>query len=216
METSAPRFGDAAGAAREIQEVDSAPIRMCIHDASRFEWVVSVLLPEHGSRSYEIEAELEGPTNALASLNPWEQLSMVTRLDTTEGAVLSDDTTVDALRHAAVWLTHMLARARDGFARHCSAARATSDPSLDDNPYAYLASWIEVALRAVQETRLKLTDPLDSDSVHIARERALIDEFTSVRVLEMLGDATRMAAGLDPAVPGAEQVRARTAEGCPR
>ena len=47
-ETLAPSIGGAAAAAREIQEVDPAAIRIGIHDPSRFEWVVSVPLPEDG------------------------------------------------------------------------------------------------------------------------------------------------------------------------
>jgi hypothetical protein len=203
---------DAATAVLELQQVDSPPIRIGIHDASRFEWSVSIPLPEHGARSYEIEVELEVPTNAVARLNPWEQLQMLTRLDGTESAPLSDDTTVDALRRGAVWLTHLLARARDGFARHCRVAAAPSEKTPAADPYGFLAAWIEAALKAVQETRQRLTTPLDSDLARVTRERALIDEFTSVRLLEMLGDATRAAAGLAPSIVGAEQVRSRIAK----
>ena len=131
-------------------------------------------------------------------LNPWEQLQTLTLLDGTEGGALSDDPTVDALRHAAVWLTHMLVRARDGFARHCSVAlRRARELRSAATPTQYLTVWLDAALRAVQETRLKLTVPLESDSADIVRERPLIDEFASVRVLETLGDATTAAASLD-------------------
>jgi hypothetical protein len=155
---------------------------------------------------------LEVPANGIGRHNPWEHLQATTRLDGAKAAALSDEATVDALRHGAVWLTHMLGRARDGFARHCNVVRESTTTEPAEDRYRFLVVWIDTALRAVQETRVRLVDPVASDTGHVVRERSLIDEFTSVSVLEMLGHATSAAASLAPSVSGAEQVRERTAK----
>jgi hypothetical protein len=60
----------------------------------------------------------------------------------------------------------------------------------------FLTIWLDAALRSVQETRAKLTGAAPSDSVLIARERKLVDEFVSLRLLEMLGESERAVRGV--------------------
>jgi hypothetical protein len=50
---------------------------------------------------------------------------------------------------------------------------------------------LEAALRAVQEARDKLTHGPEGEAKTIARERVLVDEYVSVRLLDMLADAQR-------------------------
>jgi len=185
----------AEAALSEIQGGSERAVRLGIHDASRIEWIVSIPLPELHGFGYVIEAELEVPTNAAARGTPWEQLQSFTRLAGPTAGSTSDDSTVDALRRGAVSLTHMLERAHDGFARHCKAAPRDEGAPLPGG-HGFLTIWLDAALRAVQEAREKLTRPGGQDSPLIARERTLVDEFVSVRLLDMLGDSDRAARAL--------------------
>jgi hypothetical protein len=47
----------------------------------------------------------------------------------------------------------------------------------------FLTVWLDAALKAVREAREKLTHAAAQDSPLITRERGLIDEFVSVRLL---------------------------------
>src|SRR5262249_36582903 len=85
----------AAGAARAAPAVPHTggdrAVSSGLHDASRFEWTVSIPLPERRARelAYTIEVELEVPTNAVARRSPWEQIQTFTRLDEASRPVLS-------------------------------------------------------------------------------------------------------------------------------
>ena len=187
MATPAAHAGAEAAALAEIRGADRV-VRVGIHDASRLKWSVSVPLPERHKLDYLIEAELEIPTNAVAHRTPWEQLQGLTRLSGMTAS--SDDSTVDSLRRGAVTLTHMLERARDGFTRHCRAGAVVEEQTLGGRDF--LTIWLDAALRAVQEAREKLTGGAAGDSALIAKERSLVDEFVSLRLLEMLGEADRV------------------------
>ncbi len=187
-------------------------LRLGIHDATRFEWVVSVPLPEHGTRPYVIEVEFEVPTSAVATRAPWDQLQTLTRLDSKSGAPATADTTTDALRRGTVALTQSLKYARLGFARHCHAA--VGDPSMvrQHGGDGFLTVWLDAALRAACATRAKLTRSTPRDTDLILRERALIDEFVSVRLLEMLADADSALGQIDPFQFAADDPRAKAFE----
>ncbi len=185
------------------------PVRVRIHDASRIEWTVAVPLPTHGARSYVVEVELEVPTSAVAGAAPWEQLQTLTRLDCVAGTPCSSDTTTDALRRGTVWLARALKLARQGFERHCLNAEA--DPrEVEATGDAFLTSWLDAALRAARETRTKLTQPTAGDPEHLLLERALIDEFVSVRLLEMLADADRVLSEVASRIPPSAEALTRT------
>lgn len=165
------------------------PIRVGVRDASRFEWTTVIPIPDHGERPYTIEVEFELPANAVSSSTPWEQLQALTRLDGASGVVPSDDATDDTLRRAAVSLTQILKHARQGFERHCHTAVGGA---IDSQTSEFLAIWLNAALRVAREARRKLTEPTALDTPLSARERELIDEFVSVRLLEMLADSDRV------------------------
>src|SRR5262249_21609926 len=152
--------------------------------------------PEHGARAYVIEVELELPSNAVAWSTPWDQLQVFSRLDSAE-IVPTEDATADTLRRAAVSLTALLAHARAGFERHCRAAaeRAASGDASgeeDGRDPTFLTIWLGAALRLAREARKKLTQPTLGDTPKSKLERALVDEFVSVRLLELLADADRV------------------------
>ena len=171
---------------------EASAIRMRVHDASHVEWVTSLPLPEERRLAYEIDVELEVPANTAAREAPWDFLQIFTRLDGPAAIATSSDLTIDELRRGTVTLTRMLDRAKDGFARHCrSAAAAQAPPDLGGQPF--LTVWLEAALRAVRDARHKLTAVGPQDPPLIVKERALIDEFVSVRLLDMLAEADRIA-----------------------
>jgi hypothetical protein len=183
-------LGAAEAALLEIGAAEETAIRLRIHDASRIEWIVAVPLPRDRPLPYQIDVELEVPASAVGRDASWDQLQTFTRLDGPAEIASSADVTIDALRRGAVTLTRMLARAREGFARHCQSAATEPDKAeLAGEPF--LTVWLNAALRAVHDAREKLTRPAPQDSAPIAKERVLVDEYVSVRLLDMLAEAER-------------------------
>ncbi len=169
-----------------------------MHDASRLEWSVSIPLPEHGSATYAIDVELEIPANVFARHAPWDQLQSWTRLDGPADTVRVDAApSIDALRRGAIGFANKLARASEGFSRHCRLAAAVSaaaftTESLRDG----LELWLGFAAATAKDARDRLTVRNKKDSTEIARERGLVDEYVSVRLLEALATAERAIAAL--------------------
>lgn len=178
------------------------PIRVRIHDASRFEWTTMIPLPEHGTRHYRIEVDFELPTNAVSWTTPWEQLQTFTRLDGASGVLPSHDATTDTLKRAALSLTQVLQQSRQGFERHCRAAAEVADAVAEGPTPAFLTVWLSTALGVARDTRRKLTQTTTLDTPLSARERELINEFVSVRLLEMLADADRVLQEVTASRPG--------------
>ena len=200
----------------ELAAADDAAVRLRLHDASRVEWIVALPLPEERRLAYQIDVALEVPSSAAAGKSPWDQLQSFTRLDGPTAIATSEDVTIDALRRGAVTVSQMLVRARDGFARHCRLAQA-GQASPDFSGKAFLNIWLDAALRSVRDARDKLTRAAATDTPDIGRERALIDEFASVKLLDMLAESERVAREAPPggevAVIGCfEGVRARIHE----
>jgi hypothetical protein len=191
----------------EIGGAAEAALKLRIHDSSRIEWSVSVPLPADRRLSYEIEARLEVPATAASRHAPWDQLQVLSRLDGPTDIARSPDVTVDSLRRGAVTLTQMLARAREGFARHCRTVASSQLSDFEGGERGFLLIWLEAALRAVREAREELTRGQAQDAPLIVRERALIDEFVSVRLLEMLADAQRVLREAPPAARERSEVR---------
>jgi hypothetical protein len=183
----------------------SAPeptIRVRIHDTSRFEWTTVIPLPEHGKRSYAIEVEFELPANAASWTTPWEQLQTFTRLDGANAVLPSDDATIDTLHRAALSLTQQLRHAGQGFERHCRAAAQGADAVEQGHTRAFLTIWLNAALRLARAARTKLTQSTALDTRLSTRERELIDELVSARLLEMLADADRVLQEVTGSRPG--------------
>ena len=168
-------------------------VRVGIHDATRLEWSVSVPLPEREDVHYAIDVELDIPSNAFARHAPWDQLQSFTRLDgPAEIICVPDVVTIDSLRRGAVALANRLARASDGFARHCRFAISLAGPEPVEELEATLSIWVDAALAMVADGRKKLTvpDPF-GEAQELVRERALVDEYASVRLLELLSGIVR-------------------------
>jgi hypothetical protein len=170
----------------------SLEARLSIHDASRLEWSVGVPLPARSPSTYTIEVEMEIPSNAFARHTPWDQLQQFTRLDGSD--IVSIDSSVvdiDALRRGAVALANRMARASDGFARHCVFAASLFRHSANDDLEETLTVWLDAAVAMAEEARSKLVSSHPGEAIELVRERGLVDEFVSVRLLEMLAGAER-------------------------
>jgi hypothetical protein len=185
-------YSDAEARTGTANEGSDIGVRVDVHDASRLEWSVAVPLPGKHPRLYFIEVEMEIPSNSFANHTPWDQMQSFTRLD---GAELlsfdADAASIDALRRGTVALANKMARASEGFARHCLVAASL----FTRVPHAHLEDelsvWLEGANAMAEEARAKLVVPRAADALELTRERALVDEYVSVRLLEMLAGAER-------------------------
>jgi uncharacterized membrane protein len=168
----------------------SADLRLEIHDASRVEWCIAVPLAEDRSRKYALTITFDIPANVFARHSPWDQLQSWARLDGPDARVEpGGKTTIDSLRRATVSFAHQLARIADGFTRHCRLAAETE--ARESDVVDGILLWLSAAAAATAEARDRFVAPNVADAPDVARERKLIDEFLSVRLLEMLGTAER-------------------------
>ena len=78
----------------EIGGTGDLPLRLRIHDSSRFEWTLSIPLPAARKVAYDLRVQLEVPTGAVGRQNPWEQLQTFSRLDGPTGVATSRDVTL--------------------------------------------------------------------------------------------------------------------------
>lgn len=169
-----------------------ARVRLEVHDASRFEWSISIPFPEARRLGYALELELEIPSNAFAPHAPWSQLQAFTRLDgpqVTLGA--PDPITIDGLRRNALAVAGKLARASDGFSRHCILAGSLFAVVPRRDLADGLLLWLGAASATVAEARAALATDRAAADEGIRRERDLVDEYVSIRYLEVLAAAER-------------------------
>jgi hypothetical protein len=180
--------------ARDDTDVD---LRVDVHDASRIEWTVAVPLPERGVLKYSVDVKLEIPANVFARHTAWDQLQSWARLDGPVGVVdPNDNVTIDALRRGTMAFAHKLARAHDGFARHCRLAGAVGASTPLEDLVDKLDLWLAVAVATTNEARSQLVTGSVGDTVELQRERELVDEYVSVRFLETLAGTERSLSAL--------------------
>lgn len=171
---------------------DAGKVRVAVHDASRLEWSLSLPLPvDKVSAPYALRVEIQIPRNAFVRHLPWDQLQAFTRLDGPAIAGASDVVTIDALRRGALAMANQLARASDGFQRHCRLAASLFATAPHSELEDALTIWIEAAIRIAQESRERLTRGEPGEVSELTRERKLVDEYVSVRLFEMLAGAER-------------------------
>lgn len=185
--------------AQEAANEGAARVRVAVHDASRIEWSLSVPLPEAASLDYSLRVEMQIPSNTFVRHTPWDQMQAFTRLDgATHGGVagLGNAVSIDQLRRGALAMASQLARASDGFARHCRLAGSLFATAAHSELEDALTIWIEAAVRLAQEARQRLTHSPDDEAAELRRERLLVDEYISVRLLEALAGAERGLSGL--------------------
>lgn len=204
----------AAGSATDDDElIGAVDVRLDVHDASRVEWSVALPLGSRGRREYSIDLELEIPANVFARHTPWDQLQSWTRLDgPAERVEPGARVTIDSLRRATISFAHRLARASAGFARHCRLAGALCTMGRREELEEGLVLWLGVATATTADARARLVQSSNDATAEIVRERALIDEYLSVRLLEALASAERALTALAGA-PSADAYSAAIAQG---
>lgn len=182
-----------AFAADEAAQEGTGRVRVGVHDASRLEWSLSVPLPEKGEEPvpYTLSVEMQIPQNAFVRHVPWDQMQAFTRLDGPAITAMGDVVTIDQLRRGALAMANQLARASDGFQRHCRLAASLFSTSPHSELEDALTIWIEAAVRIAQEARERLTRRERDEAGELTRERKLVDEYVSVRLFEMLAGAER-------------------------
>src|SRR5437867_2771325 len=109
-------------AALEAAAENGGQVRVAVHDASRLEWSLTVPLPSDKPVDYQLNVEIQIPLNAFVRHSPWDQMQAFTRLGGPAAARRGDVATIDALRRGALAMANQLARASDGFSRHCRLA----------------------------------------------------------------------------------------------
>lgn len=171
-------------------------VRVAVHDASRLEWSLSIPLPEDAPLEYTLDVEIQIPQNAFVRHTPWDQMQAFTRLDGPAFAVAEDVMSIDHLRRGALAMANQLARAADGFARHCRLAGSLFATAPHSELEEALLIWVDAGLRVASDAREHLVAPSDGDPVEVRRERALVDEYVSVRLLDMLAGAERATSTL--------------------
>jgi hypothetical protein len=177
--------------ANEALQEGAGAVRVAVHDASRIEWSLSVPLPKNGPLDYSLRVELQIPSNTFVRHSPWDQMQAFTRLDGPAASTLNEAVTIDELRRGALAAAGKLARASDGFSRHCVVAGSLVPNAAQLELEDALTIWIEAAVRTSQEARAHLVNEGPAEAAELRRERLLVDEYISVRLLEALGFAER-------------------------
>lgn len=176
---------------RESAASEPSPVRIGVHDASRVEWSVSLPLPAGRAIPFTIEVRLKVPENTYVEHLPWKQLQHFTRLDGPQMSSAGDIASIDELRRGVLALANKLSRASDGFSRHCRLASSLFATAPHSELESVLNVWVDTAERMVEDGRERLTRAPEGEPVEVTRERKLVDEYISIRLLEMLGSAER-------------------------
>jgi hypothetical protein len=204
---------EATAATRTDGEREGDVVRVGIHDASRVEWSVTLPLPKGGPLAYSIDVEMRIPSNAFARHSPWDQLQAFTRLDG-QGEYVGDDSRIsrsdrrprgsetaariDGLRRAAIAVATQLARRADALARRCRAAKSVYYAGNAEELLQGIGQLLDEADTVVVNARRMLVDGGDpSEARELIRERRLVDEYVSVRLLDFLGGASRTLSELE-------------------
>lgn len=162
-----------------LDELPVDRVGVAVHDATRVSWDVTVPLPSSGAAAYTFELELELPENVVFGVDPWGALQAYARL---QGLGERDDPSPDAFRRQVVDASSRLARAREGFVRHCTLLRASQ--RAEDDASGALLLWLDAAITELARARSAQTDAP-------AVERALADELLSVELWTVLTDCAR-------------------------
>jgi hypothetical protein len=161
----------------------SPRIEFAVHDASRLGWQAIVPLPKGRRAAYSFELEVEVPTNLVGILDPWARLQSYARLVGAEDTGAAREPSVEAFRRSVVVVSSRLARARDGFMRHCTLLRSSAT---DENHWHPLALWVSAASTELANARC---GPLRTAPRN--EERLLADEFLSLQLWTVLTDCGR-------------------------
>ncbi len=185
--------------AEEAATEGAGRVRVAVHDASRIEWSLSVPLPKDAPLDYSLRVEMQIPSNTFVRHTPWDQMQAFTRLDGATPARVAGDgdvVSIDELRRSALGMASQLSRASDGFSRHCRLAGSLFATAAHSELQDALTIWIEAAVRISEEARERLSRAPAGEAAEVQRERVLVDEYISVRLLEALAGAERGLSGV--------------------
>jgi hypothetical protein len=189
--TGAEPLDDAAIPAPPLALQAAAPhVEITVHDASRLAWHTTIPLPEAERTRYTFELEVEAPANLVGAMDPWAALQSYARLDAATDAGAELPRSIGAFRRAVVAVSSKLARARDGFVRHCTSIRASA--VVEDEHARPLLLWLGAASTELANARAKLLArggaraPVDPES-----EEILADEFLSGQLWAIITDCGR-------------------------
>jgi hypothetical protein len=185
-------------------------MRLEVHDTSRLEWAVSMPIPARGRARYAIEVDLE----VLAPHSPWDQLQEFARLDGPDHMPINLGT-IDGLRRFGVGVAAQLSRTSEGFARHCRLIASPLATSEVGEHFAALEHWLATAtmLNATSRTRLAATSKAEpAPPQELLHEIRLVDEYLSLRLLEMLAGSERSLTALVAEGDGASRAGAARLE----
>lgn len=177
--------GTTGPAPASLLQEDAEHVEVGVHDASRLAWYVTVPLPQHGHAPYSFEFEIEVPANVARIADPWSALQSYARLDVADQPERSGSAqSLEAFRRAVVGVAARLARARNGFVRHCTLLR--SSPMDGESHWRPLTLWLEAASVELTSARRGLLWSAPNEE-----EGALADEFLSLQLWSVLTDCTR-------------------------
>ncbi|MBN9164112.1 MAG: hypothetical protein BGO98_23330 [Myxococcales bacterium 68-20] len=157
------------------------PVEVLVHDATRLAWNVTVPLTTERQTHYSFELELEVPANLVGVVDLWSALESYARLDDAVGIA---QTSGEAFRRSVATISSKLARARDGFVRHCALIQSSA--TVEENHAGALRLWLAAMSAELANAR---SAHLEKAAEH--DERRLADEFLSIQLWAMLTDCAR-------------------------
>jgi hypothetical protein len=167
--------------------VTGCQVEIAVHDTTRFEWRVLLPLPSLRGMRYTVESEFELPSPPMSGRSPWDQLRGISRLEEAGSSAILP-VTADGVRHGVLLLVQKLRQAREGFWRHCRVAVADSAGARDLVTEPFVVTWLDAALASLLLARRQLARALPDEPPELTRERALADEFISVRTFDLLAE----------------------------
>jgi hypothetical protein len=179
-----PQYEVALPAAAPLLEEVPNRLHLAVHDATRLGWYAAIPLPATGRAEYSLEVALEVPTNLVGPTDPWPALQSYARLDGEDGNHAHEERSPEAFRRAVVVVSSKLARAREGFVRHCTLIRSSA--VVEENQWRPLLLWIGAARGEIANARNGLLRTTRRDE-----ERVLAGEFLALQLWTVLTDCTR-------------------------
>jgi len=192
------RDDEHAATAPSAPEARLAPASGCsvavsVHDSTRLEWIATIPLRPERAERYRLEVLLAFPSQDFTPRTPWKRLQSSARFDVPQRAQAGPIADLHSLRLHTLEVTRLLARAAEGFRRHCVDLRLGQvDPRLDTT--TTLAIWLRNAVGTLALSHDRVRTQTVGEPEALLRERALAAEYLSV---EGLWAFTVMAQALD-------------------
>ncbi len=175
-----------AGVPTDLELRAEPTVALSVHDTSRLQWTATIPLTRS---DYELSVELEIPAQLEAQVAPWTQLQEYARLDEPTSGTRAQ-ATLEALRSSTVSVALRLARASEGFVRHCELALKPADEVDAAALETGLFAWLGLARKTVADARTDFLSPDGRCPREIEAERALAAESVSSEMVRFLTHAS--------------------------